>query len=176
MGEAKDGAAPEETEVVEVADDVVVETVTETTVVVTEIVREEAIFDLNVGEEALEVSGTEPEREGVLVPEQEERGDLDVQGGEDTEDAQGESGDYEEEVADAMPESADEELAEDGEAAEDGEDGEPLSAEESEGEEDEEAEEDVGEVEDEDDTREDDEADEDAAPSMRAKIWDFLTT
>jgi len=173
--EEKDGAVAEDTQVVEATNavvDTVVETVTQTTTVVTEIVREQATFDLNVGQ-ALEVSGGEPEGEEIPVPEQEERGDPDVPM--DAEDAQGESGDYQEEVAEAMPE---EEVAEAEEGDEDGDadGGEPLSEEESESEEDEEAEEDVGEVEDEDDTRDDDDADDDTEPSMRAKIWDFLTT
>lgn len=173
----------------------VTQTVTETTTVVTETVREEAIFDLNVGE---------AEREDEIpVPElQDQRGEFDAEliqlsrsvmlpddphvevDAEDVQDAQGESGDYQEEVDEAMPASATDEVADDGEAAENGEDGDAVSedgellSEESEGEdveEVEEGEEDVGEVEDEDDTRED-EADDDGVPSIRAKIWDFLTT
>jgi len=164
--------------------------VTETTTVITETVRGEAIFDLTVGEEA--------EREDeVPVPEQQDqRGEVDEEliqlsrsvmlpddpaadvDAEDALDAQGESGDYQEQVDEAMPTS--DEVADDGEeAADDGdaasEDGELLSEEESEGEEGEEGEEDVGEVEDDDDSRED-EGDEDGPPSIRSKIWDFLTT
>ena len=188
--EAAAGAQVEEAADTQVVDTVTVsQIVTEVTTVVTETVREEADFDLNVGEEA--------EREDeIAVPEQnDQRDEIDaeliqrsrsvmlpddqpVEGdAEDAQDAQGESGNYQEEVDEAMPTSATDEAAENGEDDVGSEDGEPLSEEESEEEdvEEVEAEEDVGEVEDEDDTRED-EADDEGIPSIRSKIWDFLTT
>lgn len=198
--------------------------VTETTTIVTETVKELAVFDLNV--EELDMAEIEAEEvvptaeavhlsRSVELPEsgEETAGDSPMQAGEvDVGVTLDDSCDDEVEDVDAM--EGNDEVDEDGEAAENGdngvavpENGELLSEEESEAEGEEaseaeveeeseaeseavveekseaEVEEDVGEVEDDDeneDTREDDPEDEPddegEKPSIRAKIWDFLTT
>lgn len=176
----------------------ITQVVTETTTTVTETIREQAVFDLNIGVENVEIARTVPEQEGIptagevylsrsvwLPGEAEEAtaGDSLVQADEaDARDAQNQSDRSDEEVAEVTDDSA-EEVDEDGNGTESGENGdaasvggESLSEEESGAEEVEE--EDVGEVEDEDeyDTREDEPDDEGPTPTIREKIWDFLTT